>query len=80
MTYIVLCRGDVDNGREGEEQGLYGLGPYQLATRTVFAGRDAAEAYAKTIASCREPIVVALPLAELRVGEDRGRLDYWESK
>ena len=72
MQYIVLCRGDKD-----EEDGYAISSNYELATRTVFEGREAAEAYAATIASCRQPIMCPLPLSELRVGEDRGRLGYW---
>jgi|GEM_PF-2933697 len=71
-AYIVLCREDP---KEGEE-----VGEYRLATRTVFWGREAASAYARTIALSREPIVAPLPLGELRIGEERGRLDYWERK
>lgn len=66
MQHIVICRGDVGS-------------KYELATRTVFEGREAAEAYAATIASCRQAIVCPLPLNELRIGEDRGRLEYWRN-
>lgn len=70
--HIVICRGDRD------QDNPYAISAhYELATRTVFEGREAAEVYAATIASCREPIVVLLPISELRVGEDRGRLEYW---
>jgi len=76
-THIVICRGDRDQ-EEGHE-GLYEISShYELATRTVFDSREAAEAYASTIASCRAPIVVRLPIDELRVGEERGTLDYWK--
>lgn len=67
--HVVLCRGDA--------KGDGSPGDYELATRTVFAGQEAAHAYASGVSRSREPIVTALPLAELRVGEDRGRLDYW---
>lgn len=43
----------------------------------MFESREAAEAYAATIAESRGAVVVKMPLDELRVGEDRGRLDYW---
>lgn len=64
--HIVLCRKDQADG-----------GAYELATRTVFAGREVAELYASAIARSREPIVLPLPLTELRVGEARGTLEYW---
>ncbi len=68
-SHVVVCRDDAkDDGTPGA---------YKLATRTVFEGREAAEFYTKTVAASREPIVVPVSLAELRVGEDRGRLDYW---
>ncbi len=67
--HVVVCRGDAKpDGSPGD---------YALATRTVFEGREAAEAYATSIAPSREPIVTPMPLDELRIGEDRGRLDYW---
>jgi hypothetical protein len=67
--HTVICRADTKpDGSPGD---------FELATRTVFEGREAAEAYAAGIAPAREPIVVAMPLDELRVGEERGRLDYW---
>lgn len=71
-AYIVLCREDPKDGEE--------VGEYRLATRTVFWGREAANAYARTVAHSREPIVAPLPIGELRIGEERGRLDYWERK
>ncbi len=68
--HIVLCRGDrKEDGSQGD---------YALATRTVFASQQAAETYATTISPSREPIVSALPLAELRVGEPRGTASYWK--
>lgn len=69
MPHVVLCRDDA------KEDGS--AGDYRLATRTVFEGRESASLYASTIAASRDPIVSPLPLAELRVGEDRGRLEYW---
>ena len=67
--HVVVCRDDAkDDGTPGD---------YHLATRTVFAGHEAATVYASTIAAARKAIVVPLPLSELRVGEDRGRLGYW---
>lgn len=67
-TCLVFCRADCSEGERGE---------YELATRTVFESREGATAYAKSIAAAREPLVVKVSLGELRVGEDRGRLDYW---
>jgi hypothetical protein len=69
QAHIVVCRDDT------QEDGT--PGPYQMATRTVFAGLEAAQAYAGTIASARAPLCVPISLSELRVGEDRGRLEYW---
>ena len=67
--HVVLCRGDEKwNGEPGD---------YELATRTVFESRDAAEVYAKTIAESRGAIVAPMPFAELRTGEERGTLAYW---
>lgn len=40
---------------------------YVLATRQVFFTREAAEAYASTVAQSRVPIVVAGPWGQLRV-------------
>lgn len=70
--HIVLCRKDM------AEDGTPGA--YELATRTVFAGREVAELYASAIARSREPIVIELPLTELRVGEARGTLEYWQPR
>jgi hypothetical protein len=71
QQHVVVCRDDAkDDGS---------LGDYKLATRTVFEGREAAEAYAATIAPSRDPLVIPVRLDELRVGEDRGRLDYWRA-
>lgn len=69
--HIVLCRDDrKEDGTQGD---------YMLATRTVFASRQAAEIYAKTISSSRDPIVCPMPpLAELRVGEPRGTAAFWK--
>ena len=68
-AHVVLCRDDAK--RSGS------AGDYRLATRTHLEGRESASLYASTIAASRNPIVSPLPLAELRVGEDRGRLEYW---
>jgi len=68
--HIVLCR---DDSTEGDTPG-----DYRLATRTVFASRQAAELYSKSIDPSREPIVCPMPLAELRVGEPRGTTSYWK--
>jgi hypothetical protein len=69
QQHVVICRDDAkDDG---------GLGDYKLATRTVFEGRQAAEAYAATVAQSRQPIVIPVELDRLRFGEDRGRLSYW---
>jgi len=68
-AHVVVCRDD--RKHDGSD------GDYMLATRTVFQGREAAEAYARTISHSRGAIVVPMSLSELRVGEDRGRLDYW---
>jgi hypothetical protein len=90
--HVVLCRGDKGSDLpfwtqiasfdfdvdDKDDEDIDASGRHELATRTVFEGREAAEAYAATIASSRDPIVVALPLSELRVGEDRGRLGYWK--
>jgi hypothetical protein len=71
--HVVICRGDRDPAPGAPKA------PYELATRTVFESREAAEAYAAGILPAgREAFVLPLPLAELRVGEDRGRLDYWK--
>jgi hypothetical protein len=68
-AHVVVCRDDAkQDGTEGD---------YALATRTVFEGREAAEAYARTVAADRKPIVASIPLGDLRVGEDRGKLAYW---
>lgn len=68
-SHIVICRDDAKpDGSPGD---------YQIATRTVFEGREAAEAYAKTLSPARTPIVVPVSLSELRIGEDRGQLSYW---
>lgn len=74
--HVVIARGDMCIGAWGE-YGPFNIGDYELATRTVFAGREAAEAYAAGISRYREPIVTKLPISELRVGEERGQLDYW---
>jgi hypothetical protein len=75
--HVVITRGDVLPLTWGE-YGPHNLGEYELATRTVFAGREAAEAYAAGISRYREPIVTKLPISELRIGEERGQLDYWK--
>ena len=67
-TCIVICRGD-----RVDEQA-----PYELATRTVFESEEAAAAYMRTISPSREPLAVPLTVSELRVGEPRGTLAYWE--
>jgi hypothetical protein len=51
-----------------------------LPAAQVFEGREAAEAYASTISPSRDPIVSSISLSELRVGEDRGRLEYWSKR
>jgi hypothetical protein len=75
--HIVIARED-EQSLPWDMYGPNNLGAHTLATRTVFEGREAAEAYASGIAPCREPIVAAVALNELRVGEDRGQLDYWK--
>ncbi len=65
--HVVLCR--ADRAYDGAPPGAY-----ELATRTVFEGRANAEHYAAGISPSREPIVIPLPLAELRTGEDRGHV------
>jgi hypothetical protein len=52
-TCLVFCRADCLEGERGE---------YELATRTVFESREAATAYAKSIAAAREPLVVKVSL------------------
>ncbi len=71
QQHVVICRDDAkDDGSPGD---------YALATRTVFEGRQAAEAYAATVARGRQAIVLPLDCARLRFGEDRGRLGYWRA-
>ena len=62
--YVVVCMGDAVEG--------YPRGAYELATRTVFASKVAAVAYAATLAISREPIVVQGRFGQLRFGENRG--------
>lgn len=47
--YVVICRTDSVADQPG---------PYVLATRQVFASREAADHYARVIARSREPIVI----------------------
>jgi hypothetical protein len=70
--HVVLARRDRDHEDAPP-------GAYEVATRTVFESRAAAEAYAATCSTAREPLVVAMPVSGLRVGEDRGRLGYWKT-
>lgn len=48
--FLVICRAD-----PGIEQVK---GDYVLATHRIFLKKEAAEEYAKSVAECREPIVV----------------------
>lgn len=68
--YIVICRGDVEPG--------FTRGAYELATRTVFATKEAAVKYAESIDSSRGALVVAGRWRGLRFDEERGTLAYWE--
>lgn len=64
-TYIVICRGDTPPESDTH-------GAYELATRTVFKTREAAEVYAQGIAGGRAALVVEGHFTQLRFGEDRG--------
>ena len=62
--YIVICMGDREEG--------FPRSAYELATRTVFASKEAAVEYAGSIAISREPIIVQGRFHDLRFGEERG--------
>lgn len=61
--HIVICRADRCDDAPGA---------YELATRTVFINKVAAEEYAAGIAPSREPLVIPGRWAGLRFDEKRG--------
>lgn len=62
MQCIVICR---DRGK------------YELATRTVFEDETAAETYAATISTSRDPMVIPGDFTNLRFNEARGTTNFW---
>lgn len=61
-TYVVICRDDAVLDQPG---------PYVLATRQTFDGLQAAQDYARGIASSREAIIVSGRWHELRAPQPR---------
>lgn len=58
MTFVVLCRADrTESGEKGR---------YELATRQVFESEAAAAAYAASLSSSRDPVIVPGGWSELR--------------